>query len=272
MVLLGSPQAPPGAMRPVPGVSWRLRATECAASELLGGGGGGGGGGAEGGGDGAEGELEAEAEGNLGDLNLEGELVLVDAACHTPGYWHLATPAAAAQVAQAAQAAQAREPPRYNGAPAGGGVLVAAVAGDEWHTGDVFGQLRGGWLVHRCRRDELLLHSSGEMTNPVALEAPYSPPTLGPSPPPTLSRSCPQPLAPTARLPPLAPARPNPSPSPPHAVWPFMLPAPVSLDARPRRQTHILVRPWSSLPSPRVAPASPPPAASSAPIGRAPQW
>ena len=239
MVLLGSPQAPSGAMRPVPGVTWRLRATECAASERLGGsggggggggsgggGGGGGGGGAEGGGGGAEGEvedeLEAEAEGNLGDLGLGGELVLVDAVCRTPGYWHLAAPAAAAQ---AARAAQACEPPRCNGAaPTGGGASVAAVAGDEWHTGDVFGQLRGGWLVHRCRRDELLLHSSGEMTNPVALEAAYSPPTPSPSPPPTLRPYRPPPT--------VSPGPPQPQPLPaPTPLDPSC--SPVSPNARP---------------------------------------
>ena len=123
------------------------------------------------------------AEGRLGGLDLEGdlagdlagELVLVDAACHTPGYWHLAAPAAAA--------------------PAGGGAPVAAVAGDEWHTGDVFSQLGGGWLVHRCRRDELLLHSSGEMTNPVALEAPYLPPNPSP-----LHAHNPSPLPPASHL------------------------------------------------------------------------
>jgi long-subunit acyl-CoA synthetase (AMP-forming) len=183
MVLLSSPQAPPGAMQPVPGLRWRLQATETAARGLLGRGSGGGRRGAEGGGGGAEGELQgelgAEAEGYLGDLDLEGdlagELVLVDAACHTPGYWHLAAPAAAA--------------------PAGGGAPVAAVAGDEWHTGDVFNQLSGGWLVHRCRRDELLLHSSGEMTNPVALEEPYLPPNPSP-----LHAHNPSPLPPASHL------------------------------------------------------------------------
>ena len=189
MVLLGSPQAPAGAMQPVPGLRWRLQATEVevAARGLLGRGGGGRRRGAEGGGAGAEGELQgefgAEAEGRLGDLDLEGdlagdlagELVLVDAACHTPGYWHLAAPAAAA--------------------PAGGGAPVAAVAGDEWYTGDVFSQLGGGWLVHRCRRDELLLHSSGEMTNPVALEAPDLPPNPSP-----LHAHNPSPLPPASHL------------------------------------------------------------------------
>lgn len=44
----------------------------------------------------------------------------------------------------------------------------------EWATGDVFEQSQGGWLRHVCRRDELLLHTSGEMTNPLVVEAAIS--------------------------------------------------------------------------------------------------
>ena len=40
----------------------------------------------------------------------------------------------------------------------------------EWATGDVFEWSVSGWLTHACRRDELLLHTSGEMTNPLIIE------------------------------------------------------------------------------------------------------
>ena len=41
----------------------------------------------------------------------------------------------------------------------------------EWATGDIFTQASDGQLTHVCRRDEMLLHTSGEMTNPIAVEA-----------------------------------------------------------------------------------------------------
>ena len=101
----------------------------------------------------------------------EGNLVLTGVQSLTPGYWPLDPPEAGA-----AGAAPARPPPRAN-AP-----------GAAWPTGDVFrseggkvefkhieragegDQLSPVWLRHVCRADELLVHTSGEMTNPLPIE------------------------------------------------------------------------------------------------------
>ena len=40
-----------------------------------------------------------------------------------------------------------------------------------YNTGDIFRQDDRGWLYHVCRVDDLIVHSSGEKTNPVPIEA-----------------------------------------------------------------------------------------------------
>ena len=138
MALIGSRHAPTaGAMRPVPGLTCRLRAK----ADATGGDGGGG-------------------------MANEGELVLRGARSATRGYWSLTDDDELAA-----------------GQPSSGGSGDGADAvfdADEWATGDIFAEVGrgdgdgdgdgGGWLAHRCRCDELLLHTSGEMTNPVLIE------------------------------------------------------------------------------------------------------
>ena len=58
-----------------------------------------------------------------------------------------------------------------------------ATTAERFHTGDIFKYVRGGgldqaegaagstWVEHVCRKDDLLLHSTGEMTNPLPIEA-----------------------------------------------------------------------------------------------------
>ena len=49
-----------------------------------------------------------------------------------------------------------------------GGTLPTS---ERLHTGDVFRcVVANSWFKHVCRRDDLILHSTGEMTNPVPIE------------------------------------------------------------------------------------------------------
>ena len=41
---------------------------------------------------------------------------------------------------------------------------------ERLYTGDVFNQVEPGWYQHVCRRDDLVLHTTGEMTNPLPIE------------------------------------------------------------------------------------------------------
>ena len=139
MALMGAPGGAPGTLRPVGGISVRLDQPTGAARDALKGGGGG------------------EDE---GEQSASGELVLSGVGSLTPGYWQLDG-----------------EVPLSIHAPSRAPTPVAARAerggadGGEWATGDVFEPLPGGWIRHVCRRDELLLHTSGEMTNPAAVES-----------------------------------------------------------------------------------------------------
>ena len=122
------------------------------------------------------------------DASASGELRLSQAGGLTPGYWSLTTPPPRAEPAllppsslltsATSLLASAAGQSSPNGSPIADprtdvGEASDQVADDqgEWRTGDVFEVLEGGWLRHVCRADELLLHSSGEMTNPTAVEA-----------------------------------------------------------------------------------------------------
>ena len=82
----------------------------------------------------------------------EGELVLLGMHCATRGY--LGDVAASQRLT-------------------GGFALPTS---ERFHTGDVFRRLQKNtkgvteWLTHVCRRDDLLVHSTGEMTNPLPIE------------------------------------------------------------------------------------------------------
>ena len=41
---------------------------------------------------------------------------------------------------------------------------------ERLHTGDVFNQVEPGWYQPVCRRDDLIVHTTGEMTNPLLIE------------------------------------------------------------------------------------------------------
>ena len=80
----------------------------------------------------------------------EGELVLLGVACATAGYL-----------------------PGSGGRDLSGGSGAATT--ERFFTGDVFRECADEegemWLHHVCRQDDLLLHSTGEMTNPLPIEA-----------------------------------------------------------------------------------------------------
>lgn len=64
----------------------------------------------------------------------------------------------------------ASETRQYRPLTAGGGSTA-----QRFHTGDRFARVTidgqaGEWLLYRCREDDLLVHTSGEMTNPLPIE------------------------------------------------------------------------------------------------------
>ena len=87
-----------------------------------------------------------------GEAMDEGELVLLGMGCATRGY--LGDPNATRRLT--------------------GGLSTSTQ--ERFHTGDVFrralvdGVPSTEWLVHVCRQDDLILHSTGEMTNPLPIE------------------------------------------------------------------------------------------------------
>ena len=88
-----------------------------------------------------------QSSGEADNNTLQGQLMLRGVGSLTPGYWKLDS--------SSSSSSSASRDDDF-----------------EWATGDVFEQSAdGGWVRHVCRRDELLLHTSGEMTNPVAVEA-----------------------------------------------------------------------------------------------------
>ena len=88
-----------------------------------------------------------QSSGEADNNTLQGQLMLRGVGSLTPGYWKLD--------GSSSSSSSASRDDDF-----------------EWATGDVFEQSAdGGWVRHVCRRDELLLHTSGEMTNPVAVEA-----------------------------------------------------------------------------------------------------
>ena len=92
--------------------------------------------------------VKYELEG--GEDDEEGELVLIGMHSATAGYL-----------------------PGSNGRRLQGS--SAATTAQRFYTGDVFRRLRAAdgseWLVHACRQDDLLVHTTGEMTNPLPIEA-----------------------------------------------------------------------------------------------------
>eukprot|EP00966_Prymnesium_polylepis_P068881 1600133-Prymnesium_polylepis.1 len=84
-----------------------------------------------------------------GDNDDEGELVLIGMRCATEGYL-----------------------PGSNGRRLQGSASSTA---ERFYTGDVFRRIEAEdgseWLVHACRQDDLLVHTTGEMTNPLPIEA-----------------------------------------------------------------------------------------------------
>ena len=86
------------------------------------------------------------------EADEEGELVLLGMRCATRGY--LGDVAASQRLT-------------------GGCALPTS---ERFHTGDVFRRVQEKvagptqWLTHVCRRDDLLVHSTGEMTNPLPIE------------------------------------------------------------------------------------------------------
>ena len=62
------------------------------------------------------------------------------------------------------------EPPPGPPLPPDLDLSAAASAAAEHATNDLFEARDGTWLTHRCRKDDLILHSSGEMTNPLPME------------------------------------------------------------------------------------------------------
>ena len=94
-------------------------------------------------------ELERGPE----DAENEGSLVLVGLGSATPGYLKLAS-----------------ETRKYRPLTDAGKTTTQRFAtGDRFARVTIDGQL-GEWLLYRCREDDLLVHTSGEMTNPLPIE------------------------------------------------------------------------------------------------------
>ena len=93
-------------------------------------------------------------EGEGGDEGGAGELLLRGLGCVSPSPrgWE----------AEEAAPRRARAPPA---APGEGG----GAAGEWYGTGDLFSRVEregGAWLLYACRADDVLAHTSGELTNP----------------------------------------------------------------------------------------------------------
>ncbi|KAL1510319.1 hypothetical protein AB1Y20_006639 [Prymnesium parvum] len=136
MALLGPPEAAHGCMRPVGSLRCRLVPR-----------------------DGEEGSAVVErgvGRAPCDDAVVEtGELVLSGVEALSPCYWRLEEGSGEGE-------AECGPP---------GGAARAAGPEQEWATSDVFERTADGWYRHVCRLDELLLHSSGEMTNARAVES-----------------------------------------------------------------------------------------------------
>ena len=151
MVLIGAPGAPHGGMRPVRGIQARLidanvsQGSSSPAPAVV---------------------HPGKSPATDGAMpHKSGELILSNVGSLMPGYWPLLD----------ADSRQGCEQNRCT-KPEDTAKQDDVHATRDWATGDIFDEINGdagsgGWLVHVCRRDELLLHSSGEMTNPVAVEA-----------------------------------------------------------------------------------------------------
>ena len=88
------------------------------------------------------------------DAENEGELVLIGNGSATPGYLTLSS--------------ETREYRSLTGKD-------AKLTTERFCTGDRFARVtldgqEGEWLLYRCRQDDLLVHTSGEMTNPLPIE------------------------------------------------------------------------------------------------------
>jgi long-subunit acyl-CoA synthetase (AMP-forming) len=53
------------------------------------------------------------------------------------------------------------------------GTTFPPPAHERWRTGDIFKEVpteQGMFLEHKCREDDIILHTTGEMTNPLVTE------------------------------------------------------------------------------------------------------
>ena len=171
MAMIGSPQGPTGAMRPVPGIHARLEYDERAAG-------------------GVWDEMRSEERRNEPGMSVaSGELVLCGVRSLTAGYLRLDVSAGVGPMTEGIAGITQRSDACCI---AGGGVskgfdasleALDTAGAREWATGDIF-QLVGdeatgykatngsssGWFRHVCRQDEILVLSSGELADPTAFE------------------------------------------------------------------------------------------------------
>ena len=149
-------------MRPIGGIRVRLRPAPARGSSA---GGGGDGGECRAGGDGGDGDGADGGDDRGSSTAVEGELMLSGVGSLTPGYWKLDGSCSCTQ-----RSCSAAQPASSSSSPPSSSLSADAGGEVEWATGDLVERRVGGSLRHVCRRDELLLHTSGEMTNPVAAE------------------------------------------------------------------------------------------------------